>query len=120
MEEEAKHRQADKQQLERANATLQFLRQLTLVDAKPHPEEGATAFSCSCKNPNDKRGTVLQLLLLLHESQANAQCPHLHVLPSPTALAFVLTMTEDAVEYKPIEIVRLPPLTVVCSSRTNN
>ena len=40
--------------------------------------------------------------------------------PSPTALAFVLTMTEDAVEYKPIEIVRLPPLTVVCSSRTKN
>lgn len=39
---------------------------------------------------------------------------------SSTALAFVLTMTEDAVEYKPIEIVRLPPLTVVCSSRTNN
>jgi len=84
----------------RLQETLAFFQQLTLVKADPYPEEGNSTFLCSCKNPKDKRGECGGLLL----------CPDLPdlVINVFSAFKFVLTMAEDAVEYKPLEIVRLP------------
>jgi hypothetical protein len=102
-EGDAKQQQAHQQQLEQANATLRFLRHLTLIDAKPHPAEGANAFLCSCKNPSDKRGTRARY----RSTWCKAHPPRL--LSHSPALTFVLTVADDSVEYKPIEIVRHPP-----------